>query len=138
MASTLTIRHEVLSDIVSQLSSIDRERIGIIGGTHGVIDRFAPDCEGEGDANRCSLSPQSADTLARWTAERPLTVFGVVHSHPPGHPRLSLSDVDYARALCRVNALDHVLMGVVSDRELWMYQVPADGQVLPVLMDRIP
>ena len=138
MASTLTVRQEVLSDIVTQLSCVDRERIGIIGGTEGVIDRFAPDCGEEGDANRCSFSPQSADTLARWSAQQPLTLFGVVHSHPPGHPKLSLSDIRYAAALCQANGLDSVCMGVVSDRDLWMYQVTTESQVIPLPIEPTP
>ena len=121
------IREYIYHNIITQLDYKYYELLGIIGSSgQNIIDSFVLDEKASTSKYHCKPDPGIIHVFDKDN----IFFVGIIHSHPPGLHNLSNKDIEYAYSIIRsAQNLPFILMGIVCDRELYLYQVSLEKTV---------
>lgn len=116
------MKQSIHNTIVDQIDYNTHEKIGIIGSFgRDVIDFFLLDSKAS--SSEFSCMPSDISDIASLNNKK-LYFVGIVHSHPPQKKMLSDADYSFARSIIKASSnLQFIIMGIVSDHELYLYHV---------------
>lgn len=123
----ISMSRELLDRIYASLYDRDTEQGGIVGrSAPGRLSRYYHDEDALCHPNQYLPSDRLTLVVSRWMAEG-IMFAGFIHTHPPGHHTLSLSDQLFVRGLLAENRwLPSVLMGILAGKELFFYRFDRD------------
>lgn len=136
MTEKIIILPEVYEKIIRDMGkAIKTECGGILGSQNGsdTVSHFFFDKEGSKAAAANEYIPCSTtlgQCVAEWAKEN-ISLWGIVHTHPKRHPRLSAADIRYAVSFCRLNDLPFInmLIFIAEETSLFGYTVYSDSTV---------
>lgn len=121
----LNISQEVLKEISENIAMHNKESGGILGSTDGkTIDAFYFDLGIESKNNE--YVPNALllnDILLEWE-KRNIEFLGMIHSHF-SYASLSYMDLEYARTVMNVNAINEIIMAIyfMKNDSIYLYKV---------------
>ena len=118
----------VYQNAITRLEYKTHELLCLIGSSgQNTIDYFIFDDKAFSCEYHCKPSPTIINTLQK---NNRIYFVGILHSHPPGRHNLSFDDIQYAQSIIRASKnLPFILMGIVSDHQIFLYQVSLENMI---------
>lgn len=122
------ISESVYQNAVVQLEYKTHELFGIIGSSgQNLIDSFLRDENAVSSEYHCMPCSAINQVLQKGNG---VCFVGILHSHPPGRHKLSDADIQYAHSIIHASKnLPFILMGIVSDQNIYLYQVSQEKSI---------